>query len=129
MYPAGPDRDLYASALDEAGFETRATATVTAAASLLETGESADVIVMELLPEPVEAWTFIERQRVVASDVPIVILTSLIRPDRSNRRRARELGCAAFVAKPCSLWQLVDVVSRVRRGSRGLEIATYTEPS
>lgn len=129
MYPAGPDRDLYLSALGEAGFETRATATVAAAAGLLETAESADVIVMELLPEPNEAWAFIERQRTVASDVPLIIITSLIRPDRSNRRRARALGCAAFVAKPCSLWQLVDVVSRVRRGSRGLEISTYAEPT
>jgi DNA-binding response OmpR family regulator len=115
--------------LGEAGFETRATATVAAAAGLLETAESADVIVMELLPEPNEAWAFIERQRTVASDVPLIIITSLIRPDRSNRRRARALGCAAFVAKPCSLWQLVDVVSRVRRGSRGLEISTYAEPT
>ena len=37
-------------------------------------------------------------------------------------------GCAAFVAKPCSLWQLENVVVLVQRGERGLEIATYSEP-
>ena len=55
----------------------------------------------------------------------LVIFTSLIRPDGANRRRARILGCAAFLAKPCSLRQLVNVVSRVHHGERGLEISTY----
>jgi hypothetical protein len=83
--------------------------------------------VTELLPDPAAAWTFIEQRCTLDSGVPLIVLTSLIRPDRLNRRRARAIGCAAFVAKPCSLIQLVDVVSLVRRGVRGLEIATYTE--
>jgi DNA-binding response OmpR family regulator len=129
VYPTGPDRDLYVSALSEAGFETSAEATVAAAATLLISGYVTDVIVMELLPEPDEAWAFIEQRCADSSDVPLIIITSLIRPDRANRKRARALGCAAFVAKPCSLMQLVDVVSRVRRGGRGLEISTYAEPA
>ena len=48
-----------------------------------------DVFVMELLPEPAEAWAFIERRCADAPDVPLIILTSLIRPDRSHRRKAR----------------------------------------
>jgi DNA-binding NarL/FixJ family response regulator len=115
--------------LGEAGFETSAEATVAAAANLLMRGYAADVIVMELLPEPDVAWTFIEQRCANSPDVPVIVLTSLIRPDRANRKRARALGCAAFVAKPCSLKQLVDVVSLVRRGSRGLEISTYAEPA
>jgi hypothetical protein len=51
----------------------------------------------------------------------------LIRPDGANRLKARALGCAAFVGKPCPLQQLVEVVLRVRRGGRGLEIPTYAE--
>jgi DNA-binding response OmpR family regulator len=127
VYPPGPDRDLYVSALKEAGFDTTAEATVADATVTIATTEPPDVIVMELLPEPVAAWAFIEQRCADSSGVPLVILTSLIRPDRSNRQRAHALGCAAFVAKPCSLVQLVDVVSRVRRGTRGLEISTYTE--
>jgi CheY-like chemotaxis protein len=127
VYAPGLERDLYVSALRQAGLEITAQPTVTDATTLLRTGETPDVIVMELLPEPIEAWAFIEQRCADAPDVPIIILTSLIRPDRSNRRRAHALGCAAFVAKPCSLLQLVDVVSRVRRGSRGLEISTYEE--
>ena len=34
-------------------------------------------------------------------DVPGILLTGSIRPDRANRVRARDIGCAAFVAKPC----------------------------
>jgi DNA-binding NarL/FixJ family response regulator len=110
-------RDLYLSASGDAGFETAAEATIAAAATLLMTGYATDVIVMELLPEPDEAWTFIEQRCADSSDVPLIILTSLIRPDRANRKRERALGCAASVAKPCSLVQLVGVVSPVRRGS------------
>jgi CheY-like chemotaxis protein len=113
--------------LGEAGFATTVEATVMDAAALLQMEAPPDVIVMELLPAPAEAWAFIERRCADAPDVPLIILTSLIRPDRAHRRKARALGCAAFVAKPCSLQQLVDVVLRVRRGSRGLEISTYAE--
>jgi DNA-binding response OmpR family regulator len=115
------------SALREAGFETTAEATVADAADLRRGTQGPDVIVIELLPDPVAAWAFIEQQCTEHSGVVLIVLTSLIRPDRLNRRRARALGCAAFVAKPCSLAQLVDVVSRVRRGERGLEISTYAE--
>jgi hypothetical protein len=38
VYPGGPDRDLYLSALGDSGFEVIAKATVAAAAALLKTG-------------------------------------------------------------------------------------------
>jgi len=125
--PDGPDRDLYLCALGEAGFETTAGATVADAAAWVETEVPLDVIVMELLPDPVDAWAFIERWCAAHPHVPLIVFTSFIRPDKAHRRKARAIGCAAFVAKPCSLRQLVEVVRRVRRGSRGLEISTYDE--
>jgi CheY-like chemotaxis protein len=85
------------------------------------------LIAMDLLPEPDRAWEFMEQRTTASRDIPIVIFTSLIRPDGANRRRARTLGCAAFLAKPCSLRQLVNVVSRVHQGERGLEIVTYDD--
>lgn len=109
VYPVGPDRDLYLSALGEAGFATTVAATVMGAAASLQMEAPPDVIVMELLPAPAEAWAFIERRCADAPDIPLVILTSLIRPDRAHRRKAHALGCAPFVAKPCSLRQLVEV--------------------
>jgi CheY-like chemotaxis protein len=126
--PAAPDRDLYLTALDRAGFAPTAVPTVAAAADVLEAGEQFQVIVTELIPEPDVAWAFIERRCASQPDVPVVVVTSLIRPDRAHRRRARVVGCAAFVAKPCSLMQLVDVVTLVCRGRRGLEVSSYVEP-
>lgn len=115
------------AALGTAGFETIAEPTVADAAAWLAREAPPDVLVMELLPEPAEAWAFIERRCADVPEVPLIILTSLIRPDRLHRQKARALGCAAFVAKPCSLLQLVGVVLQVRRGGRGLEISTYSE--
>jgi CheY-like chemotaxis protein len=124
VHPVGTDRDLYASALREAGLDARVEATVASAATALEDGPAPGVILMELLPEPAAAWAFIERH--ARASVPVIFLTSLIRPDRANRSQAKALGCAAFVAKPCSVSQLVDIVLRVRRGGRGLEISNYS---
>jgi CheY-like chemotaxis protein len=120
----GVDRDLYVSALRDAGFSVTSTRTVQDAARCLVEGDIT-LIAMDLLPEPDQAWEFINQTATSSRGVPIVIFTSLIRPDGANRRRARILGCAAFLAKPCSLRQLVNVVSRVHHGERGLEISTY----
>ena len=128
MAPAAADRELYTAALNEAGFVPTAVDTPADATTLHEAGESFDVIVTELIPDPVAAWAFIERRRAGDPNVPVVVVTAMIRPDHAHRRRARVLGCAAFVAKPCSLAQLVDVVTLVSRGRRGLEVSTYVEP-
>ena len=122
----GVDRDLYVSALTDAGFSITSTRTIQDVATCLLEGDIT-LIAMDLLPEPDRAWEFIEQRTMAPSRVPIVIFTSLIRPDAANRRRARALGCAAFLAKPCSLRQLVNVVSRVHHGERGLEITTYDD--
>lgn len=123
----GLDRELYASALGDGGFVTIAVGTALAAAEWLGRSEPPDVMVMDLVPEPDQAWALVERWLTEPCRAPVIIFTSLIRPDGANRRRARSLDCAAFVAKPCSLRQLVDVVSRVRRGERGLEVSVYSE--
>jgi CheY-like chemotaxis protein len=112
-------------ALSDAGFVTTAEVTVAAAIASLGTGSAPDVIVTELMPEPLEAWPFIESRCADTPAIPVIILTSLVRPDRANRRRARAVGCAAFVAKPCSLQQLVRVVTQVHDGSRWVELLTY----
>jgi DNA-binding NarL/FixJ family response regulator len=79
---------------------------------------------VDLLPEQNQAWAFIARMRAQCSAVPLIILTSLIRPDRANRQRARVLGCAAFVSKPCAPNHLVEIVRRTIAGERGLEIVS-----
>jgi DNA-binding NtrC family response regulator len=122
----GWERELYATALHQAGFGVSQADTVEAAVTNLVESH-ATLIVMDLLPVPAAAWAFIERRTAVATDLPIIVFTSLIRPDGANRRKARSLGCAAFLAKPCSVRQLVTVVSRVQDGARGLEVSTYSD--
>jgi CheY-like chemotaxis protein len=124
-HPTGPDRDLYVWALRKSGLEITVEDSAATASGRLSSGTSPDLVLIELLPDPGAAWTLIEQQRARAGDAPIIVLTSLIRPDRAHRDRAKALQCAAFVAKPCSLSLLVDVVSRVRKGTRGLEISRY----
>jgi DNA-binding response OmpR family regulator len=125
---SGLERDLYVSALREAGFETNVEESPQAADGWLERAQALDVVVLDLLPVPEDAWALIARCCAHPSRIPVVVLTSLIRPDGLNRQRARTLGCAAFVAKPCSLRQLVDLVLRVQRGERNLEVLTYSGP-
>jgi len=127
--PSGLDRDLYVSALREAGFATTIAETPAAATKWLDEAAVLDVVVVDLLPEPEDAWALIARGCASPSRIPVMVLTSLVRPDGSNRRRARALGCAAFVAKPCSLRQLVAIVRRVQRGERNLEVVSYAEPT
>ena len=125
---AGLDRDLYVSPLRDAGFATTIADTPAAAAKWLEEAAVLDVAVVDLQPEPEDAWALIARGCAHPSRIPVMVLTSLGRPDGSNRRKARALGRAAFVAKPCSLWQLVDIVRRVQRGERNLEVVSYAAP-
>src|SRR5687768_16503633 len=92
--PAGLDRDLYVSALRDAGFATTIADTPAAAAKWLEEAAVLDLAVVDLLPEPEDAWALIARGCAHPSRIPVMLLTSLVRPDGSNRRRARALGCA-----------------------------------
>jgi CheY-like chemotaxis protein len=123
--PSGYDRDFYVSSLRNAGFDVEVRDAIADAADVLA-ATMPDLIVMDLLPQPDSAWAFIQRLASDVPTIPVILLTAMVRPDRSNRLKARRLGCAAFVAKPCSPARLVDVVLRVERGERGLEIVDYT---
>jgi two-component system cell cycle response regulator DivK len=67
-------------------------------------------------------------QAIAATDglaaVPVVVLTAWVAADGRFRRRAEEIGCAAFISKPCAPDLIVSTVERVRRGERGIEIIT-----
>jgi hypothetical protein len=99
-------------ALREAGFATTIAETPAAAAKWLEEAAVPDVAVVDLLPEPEDAWALIAHGCAHPSRIP-------------GDGPHLVLGCAAFVAKPCSLWQLVHIVRRVRRGERNLEAVSY----
>ena len=59
--------------------------------------------------------------------IPVIIVTSAVRPDRANRRTAWRLrNCAAFVAKPCDHRRLAAVLRRVVAGERQIEEVKIT---
>jgi CheY-like chemotaxis protein len=84
VWPPGLERDLdlYVSALGDAGFATTAVGTAAAAAEHLAGVGTFDLIVMDLLPEPEEAWALIERACANPSWTSVMLLTSVIRPAR-----------------------------------------------
>ena len=54
--------------------------------------------------------------------VPVIVFTGWLSPDRRFRRLARELGCSAFVAKPCDTELLAKTIARAIGGEAGLEV-------
>jgi CheY-like chemotaxis protein len=62
----------------------------------------------------VDEWEDVTRLRMAPQtrDVPLIVLTGWIWADGRSRRRARELQCAAVIAKPCRLNVLVDALQR-----------------
>ena len=83
----------YVSALREAGFATTIAETPAAATKWPEKAAVLDVLVVDLLPELEDAWALIARGCAPPSRIPVMVLTSLVRPDGSNRRRARARLC------------------------------------
>lgn len=58
-------------------------------------------------------------------DVPVVVITADVRPDRANRDRALATpNCAAFLGKPCTHEDVAAVIRRVAAGERRIEFAT-----
>jgi DNA-binding response OmpR family regulator len=56
----------------------------------------------------------------IPEDMPLIVLTGWI--DAQARHQADAIGCAAFVAKPASPEQMLDVLRRVRTGERGIVV-------
>jgi DNA-binding response OmpR family regulator len=57
-----------------------------------------------------------ELRRELPADVPIVVLTGLLRSDGANRALARKIGCAGFLAKPVPPSVMIDVLQRATGG-------------
>ena len=112
------DEELYPRGLQMEGFRVEDVDKDDRLASVVESSD-ADVVVFHL--NGIFMWDACERV-CKSARVPIVLLTAHVRPDRANRDRARRLGIAAFVAKPCTPEDLGRVIKRVLAGERGLDV-------
>jgi DNA-binding response OmpR family regulator len=80
-----------------------------------------EAVVLDLKLGDQRVWSHLEAIRCGSDlDVPGILLTGSVRPDRANRLRARDIGCAAFVAKPCIPDHLAPILRAVISGDRGL---------
>jgi DNA-binding NtrC family response regulator len=126
VQPPDLSREMYRSVLAQKGYSTAAFDDIDAARQWLESPEHVTAaIILELLPSPDDTWSLIRKVRREKPDIAVILLTSVVRPDRANRRRAAATGVAAFVGKPCGVRQLVDIVTRVMSGERGIEVTHY----
>jgi CheY-like chemotaxis protein len=85
-----------------------------------------DVIVMDLSLPSMDGWTAIEKLAATpeTSAIPVVVLSAHTFP--ADEQRAREVGAAAFLAKPCPPDELAR---QVRRVSESCDSAFATIPA
>lgn len=65
------------------------------------------------------AWC---RRVAQAARCPVAVCTRLLAPDRRYRRKAFDMGVAAYVCPPCSRNCLRTLLHRLRRGDRQIEL-------
>lgn len=112
------EREIYGTGLTALGYSVSAALPEETAIGQVR----ADVIVLDV--EQSDDWGLAESLSRTRCDVPVVVLTAAVRPDRANRDRAKALKCAAFLGKPCSHVDLARVLALVLEGQRGIEFTS-----
>jgi CheY-like chemotaxis protein len=64
------------------------------------------------------------RRDPIAKEVPVVVVAGYVAADQRCRRLAARVGCAALLIKPSLPETVADIVGRVERGERGIELIT-----
>ena len=54
----------------------------------------------------------------------VAIITSFLAKDRRYRRLAFKMGVAAYAGKPCARGRLREMLRRLERGERGIELVS-----
>ena len=118
------EQELYEAGLVLCGFEVRWIDELKDMRAAVD-AHRPRVVILILELDGMEVWRELEAlQCGEAIGVPGILLTAWVRQDGANRERARQAGCAAFVAKPCTHETLASVVHAVLAGCRGLTITT-----
>ena len=60
-------------------------------------------------------------RRTLPADVPLLVLTSSVAPDREFRTLARAVGCAGFIQKVCPIAAVVNALERLASGEQWVE--------
>jgi two-component system, cell cycle response regulator DivK len=104
--------ELWSDVCAEAGLNVTTAATGEQGCKKARDGHPSVVLLDLVLPD-IDGWEVCRRLK--ANDgtkgIPIVILTA--RDERHGARLARQLGCAAYLKKPCAPTELVAVLKRI----------------
>ena len=120
------DGEMYVTGLARHGFRVKLADEFEDLATTIRCAEP-DAVVLDMKLGDQHLWSRLEAIRCGDHlNVPGILLTGSIRADRANRIRARDIGCAAFVAKPCIPDHLAPILDAVISGERGL-IVRYPE--
>ncbi len=104
-------RELYCLALETAGF--RAVEAESGALALERAAQAPpDAIVLDISMPGMDGWEVVRSLRASerTRNIPVVVLTGSGVRGRVN---AGEPGCAAYLMKPCTPQQLIEVVTSV----------------
>ena len=114
------DGEMYVAGLAAHGFYVKLADDFDDLATAIRAGEP-DAVVLDVRLGDQRLWSQLEAIRCGdLLNVPGILLTGSIRADGANRLRARDIGCAAFVVKPCLPEHLAQILRAVMAGKRGL---------
>jgi two-component system cell cycle response regulator DivK len=104
--------ELWSDVCAEAGLNVTTAATGEQGHRKARDGHPAVVLLDLVLPD-IDGWEVCRRLKADdgTKDIPIVILTA--RDETHGPRLAQQLGCAAYLKKPCPPTELVAVLKRV----------------
>jgi CheY-like chemotaxis protein len=104
--------DMYAVGLSLAGYRPLTATSAEAAGRILKI-EPVSAIVTDLHLRGADGWAFIGELKAdpLTRAIPVVVLTGW--PDLSVAARARALGCATALTKPCLPDELAGVLRRL----------------
>jgi CheY-like chemotaxis protein len=98
---------LVSDILRDEGYEVLSAGGGQAALDVFEQGAAVDLVVLDMRMPVVDGWAVSHELKRRGVDVPIVVMTAA----RDAAQSARQIGAAAYLAKP---FDVDDLVSRVQ---------------
>ena len=108
-------RDGYAEYLRAFGFDVDTLPDPRTALRVI-TDRPPDIVMLDLRMPYVDGFQFLERLQcaVGGAGVPVVVVSACVYP--SDRERAQQSGCAAFLPKPCAPDEVLSTLQRLLNG-------------
>lgn len=106
------NRIVYTTMLEHFGFRVVQVGDGEGALTLAR-DENPDIVIMDISIPGIDGWTVTERlsEDPATREIPVVAVTAHAGPRHQDR--ARELGCAGYLTKPCEPRRLLAEIRRI----------------